>query len=302
MPTMHHLPVQHTNILTRESVTGKSGACHVSLQTDLCGQTWPLSHPFPIPSTPFYTTQAIAGQYSCMQPSSVQYLLNPFMQAASVSSHPSEYLNVTAQPPCPFPEVVASANDPASNGRAAATMLVSPPSSPPPEDLVDDLFDFDRLEAEPELTLPTGSEDVQDVDILLGMHAVPGSSEDLFKLLTHDPVSGGAVLTTHLHQRADPGHHTEASAIPFAHVERSASGDEGAELSSIDNLKSPYIRQGLASHAGNMGAVEGEDAELLQLDGHSGHSGQRFPGNCGQVVAMIKTDGQAPDSSAAVGI
>lgn len=47
-----HQPPQYTNTIVREAVPGNTNAAHCSLQTDICGATWPLHQPFPMPAQP----------------------------------------------------------------------------------------------------------------------------------------------------------------------------------------------------------------------------------------------------------
>ena len=270
MTSMHHVPVQYTNTLTREAVPGKAHASHVSLQTDLCGQTWPLSQPFPYTPYPFYASQPMHGQAhfaSAHHGGGAPYCAPyPCAPTATMSSHLTDFHPRPGSPPYALPEVVASASEPASHGdlqpHAAATP-VSPPSSPPPELLVDDLFDFDRLEGTQHLALPTHSDDLQDIDAVLGMAALPGTSDDLLKMLTHDPVAGNPVLTTHIHQRDLP-----EGAFDFGGGARPGGRHEAHEFAAMQQQQPPPPQ------------------------------GQRFASNCGHVAAMIKTD--ALDDSAAV--
>lgn len=46
---MHHPHHAYTNTIVREAVPGNPNAAHCCLQTDLCGATWPLNQPFPMP-------------------------------------------------------------------------------------------------------------------------------------------------------------------------------------------------------------------------------------------------------------
>ena len=215
------VPLQYTNTFTRESVPGNSGAAHASLQTDLCGYSWPLDAPFPFPTHPaqHHLPSFMAGAGAQHPPPSAFFVhgsVPSFAQQAASLQHAAAHTQTqTHYVPASTAEVGSATNAPPDVGLhhgqmdAFAAAPASPPAGPPP-DLSDMLFDFDRFDGDDApLHHHSGGRgnreddgDLQDIEAVLAMDAGPGveATDDLFKLFTRDPEDGQARLTTHLHQ------------------------------------------------------------------------------------------------------
>jgi hypothetical protein len=213
-------PLQYTNTFTREAVPGNADAAHVSMQTDLCGHSWPLDQPFPVPAP-----HAVEPPPPHFDASYAQ------AQPAVQPAHPSAFAHhMQPQPSGPaatFPEM-ASANYPAENARdnmhgaaprhsgGVGAQPPSPPPGPPPDMLPELLFDFDRFDADDEKVSLSNArsitnddnavdhtdDDLPDIETILALTAGPAlGDDDVFKVFSRNPEDGRRTLTAHLHQQ-----------------------------------------------------------------------------------------------------
>eukprot|EP00892_Ulva_mutabilis_P001359 jgi/Ulvmu1/11223/UM072_0060.1 len=64
VPFQMHSHHAYTNTIIREAVPGNPNAAHCCLQTDLCGATWPLNQPFPVPQPQQAVYHTQQGSYA----------------------------------------------------------------------------------------------------------------------------------------------------------------------------------------------------------------------------------------------
>jgi hypothetical protein len=249
----HHLqpqqgkayPSVYMNLLVREAVPGKPGAAHCSMQTDLCGNTWPLDQPFPFATVvphqmlvPYMQHQAhgmLPPQAAHASPGATTAQSNPASNLSSqghVMLLPGEACTDDGIPPAvalhrgPYPQRAESRALVTGVPSAAAIPPPSPPSSPPPE-LVDVLFDFDKFDAAGLADGLEESSDLMDLDTVLAMENVE-SDADFFSLFERDRANGWPVMTTHLHQR------------PAASNGHACAAQQDAKRSAADQLTEQY--------------------------------------------------------------
>ena len=329
VPSMQ-MAMQYTNTFTREAVPGRVNAAHCSLQTDLCGHTWPLSQPFPYPASaqprlpsPHHSQPHVQQQQQQPQqqhPHLYQQQQQHQQQQQQQHQQQQRQFSVVSNGYTSHPSALSSHGTfvpfggqmsnsaPAGMSRGGAdaeairTVDLEPPSPPcssPPE-VPDALFDFARLDAEDELGLPFADDDsdLYELDDVLTMGHAAEQSSELFKLFTHDPDDGAGILTAHLHQphTGRAVHRAQAAAAPW----RPELPTEPAVPP--DNAPMGGVRNGLHLKRGPADLTAGgvlDDVPAKRMCGSSYMSslttgpmqgGPGFPGNCGHVAAMIKTD------------
>jgi hypothetical protein len=241
------VPMQYTNTFTREAVPGNASVAHASMQTDLCGHSWPLDQPLPVPAYLHQPHTQLPHMHAPHVPAALGLQTQRSMPTGfnSCSLPPLAHAGSGVVAPGACTTDLASANcapeqlrhdltptQPAA-APACAAPPPSPPAAPPPDVFGDLLFDFDKFDAEDE-RLSLGSarsisaKDDDDFDAVLDFMAGPGANaaEDTFKVLARDPDDGRTTLTAHIHQ---PDYGLDAwgqrfNEQPAAHTVAAASG------------------------------------------------------------------------------